>query len=164
MTYTSKGTVRVEFGVANDDRLAAELLFVPDGDYSIKHGKKTFAVFVPRSGQPIFREYSQDKEIRIKTTQVPPYDCMETKVEIQVKELRNAAVAAAEAAAVVATTDAMREAITNWRNAVAFGDEAAATEVVKRWKKREEATEKAEKAMRDGAVELELIRITTPTK
>lgn len=154
MKYTSKGTVRVEFGGdgANGVLAAAkELLFVPDGDYSIKHGKKTFAVFVPRSGQPILREYGQDKEIRIKTDQVPPYDCTKTKVEIQVEERREATVATAEAATVVATTNAMKDAMNG-------PDRVGAAEVVERW----ESWERAIKRAKDATVDLKLISITIP--
>lgn len=159
MTYTSKGTVRVEFEVGDDDRLAAaakELLFVPDGDYSIKHGKKTFAVFVPHSGRPIFREYGQDKEIRIATNQVPPYDCTKTKVEIEVEELPT--VSADDAAGVVAATNAMSEAMTKLNEAAA-DDRAAASEFLERWKAWNQAVENARTVM---MVALKLISITMP--
>lgn len=162
MIYTSKGTVRVEFEVGDNGILAAakELFFVPDSDYSIKHGKKTFAVFVPHSGRPIFREYDQDKEIRIKTKQVPPYDCTKTKVEVKVKELPKDTAAACAAAAFFAAMDAMTAAKDKWSKA--DGDEAAAAEVVEQWEKWRRANEKAEEAMKDEATYLKLISITIP--
>ena len=44
--YTSQGTISVSF------RHKHEVLFFPEHDYSIKHGNKTFAVFMSVSKKP----------------------------------------------------------------------------------------------------------------
>ena len=46
--YTSQGTIRVYCSLSNCGS-GMKFFFVPDNDYSIKHGNKTFAVFVPKS-------------------------------------------------------------------------------------------------------------------
>ena len=68
MNYTSQGTIRVHqsFGSGNSE---TTLFFIPENDYAIKHGNKTFAVFVPQScsctpqscRRAIIRKYDRDK-------------------------------------------------------------------------------------------------------
>ena len=45
MSYVSQGTISVEFEL-NDADLRASLFFVPNCDYSIKHRRENYAVFV----------------------------------------------------------------------------------------------------------------------
>ena len=66
--YTSQGTIRVHCSLSNCGS-GMTFFFVPDNDYSIKHGNKTFAVFVPKScsctpqscNKAIIRIYDRDK-------------------------------------------------------------------------------------------------------
>ena len=47
MPYTSQGTITVEFDTENN-----KYFFVPEHDYSIKHGEYTYAVFVDQQAEP----------------------------------------------------------------------------------------------------------------
>ena len=61
--YTSQGTIRVHYD--SDSKIS--LAFVPESDYSIKHGDDTFAVFVPLPSvaEAIIRKYAPDNEVDI---------------------------------------------------------------------------------------------------
>ena len=100
-TYTSQGTIRVRCSLRNGSLLETALFFVPENDYSIKHGDKTFAVFVPQScdctpqfcNKAIIRKYDRDKGNGVKITAAS--GCTEVisgaavhqkKVEVWVKE------------------------------------------------------------------------------
>ena len=100
-TYTSKGTISVRC-IRRDDKPKTVLLFVPENDYSIKHGNKKFAVFVPQScdctpqscNKAIIRRYDGDKGNGVKIC-VDALGCTEVisgaavhqkNVEVWVKE------------------------------------------------------------------------------
>ena len=179
-TYTSKGTIRVELDLTTGCR-TKKLFFVPDHDYSIAHGKKTFAVFVSQSGNAIVMEYDRDKEeeIEIEAAHITPTDWANTKVEVQVKRTSSATEAAAK---VDAERDAKEAVESAAKEAAKKADDAkeeknetkaeiarqaaadAAEKAVAAWKRWKEAMKKAEEAMKDGAVELELTGITAPAK
>ena len=96
--YTSQGTIRIRCGAGASE---TTIYFVPEKDYSIKHGNKNYAVFVPQScgcsGQSckntIIRKYNPDegKEIEMHAAGT---DCMNVistaaanrvKVQVEVK-------------------------------------------------------------------------------
>ena len=70
--YTSQGTIRMHY----DSGAGMSLTFVPENDYSIKHGKETFAVFVLQpsvSGsqsvdKAVIRKYTWDDGVHIDTS------------------------------------------------------------------------------------------------
>lgn len=45
MAYVSRGTISVKFNLNNDR--PTSLYFIPERDYSIKHGEKDYAIFIP---------------------------------------------------------------------------------------------------------------------
>ena len=77
ITYTSQGTISVYRNFCTGaDNCKYEVFFVPENAYSIKHGNKTFAVFVPKScgcapkscdctlkscNKAVIRKYDRDK-------------------------------------------------------------------------------------------------------
>lgn len=93
MAFASQGTISVEFS----DGLTA-LYFVPDQDYSNKHAKRKFAVFVELGNgngavDAIIREYGLDNnDVGVKVTVVGEElkeavrGAWHSKVEVQVRE------------------------------------------------------------------------------
>ena len=57
--YISQGTISVHCSFSSSER---HLIFVPSNDYSVKHGNKTFAIFVSQSSEEsIIEECKQDQ-------------------------------------------------------------------------------------------------------
>ena len=104
-TYTSQGTIRVHYNFGKIN--CSKVFFVPDSDYSIKHGKKTFAVFVLQfcddatdgynnktktCDNAVIKQYDRDSngvEIDMDVTgftELVIAATHQTKVEVQIKE------------------------------------------------------------------------------
>ena len=99
MSYTSQGTISMKCVVNDAGAItSATIFFVPDNNYSIKHKKKDYAIFVSNSSKTakaIIREYdpsagngvefSIDKPDLNLTGLISSVAVHQTKVEVQVK-------------------------------------------------------------------------------
>ena len=173
MSYTSQGTIRVHRNFGNGDS-ETTLFFVPNNDYSIKHGKETFVVFVPESGNDnaVIRKYDRDSNgvkisaVKAGCTEAIAAATHQTKVEVRVEVMLKVVKATDEVAKAAGTAyEAAKAAGIAYEAAKAAADKAAADKAAAdKATKTIRATENLVKKINEQNPELELTGITVPAR